>query len=332
MSKNSIEPLVSIITPCYNGERFLKDYFESILAQDYSNLEIFFVNDGSNDNTENIAIEYKKKFENRNIRYVHMKQENQGQAAAINLVLPLINGKYFMWPDSDDILLPNNVSEKVKFLEQHPDFGLVIGQAAQIDEMGMLLGVIMKRIHNNIKDNMFEDLIDEKNVVFCPGIYMVSTEYFKKAVPAMRIYAGKGGQNWQMLLPIIYKYRYGYLDSVVYYYRIVENSHSRNLKSYDERLKRIEQHKNILLNTVGKIDMSDVEQKEYRDRIWAQYFRKRMKVYGDMKDYQQMKKALKEIKKYHLLRVDDLKVFVIKRFPRFFNGVKTVLVKFHIKK
>ena len=46
------EPLVSIITPCYNGEEFIKDYFEMILKLEYTNLELFFVNDGSTDRTE----------------------------------------------------------------------------------------------------------------------------------------------------------------------------------------------------------------------------------------------------------------------------------------
>ena len=50
------KPLVSIITPCYNGEAFLKRYFESILNQTYPNLELIFINDGSTDRTEEIAL------------------------------------------------------------------------------------------------------------------------------------------------------------------------------------------------------------------------------------------------------------------------------------
>lgn len=322
INKSEIEPLVSIITPCYNGERFLKDYFESILTQDYSNIEVFFVNDGSNDNTENIAIEYENKFKERNIRYIHSKQKNQGQAAAINSVLPLIKGKYFMWPDSDDILLPDNVSKKVRFLEQHPEYGLVMGQAEQINESRQPLNIIMKRSHDGSYDNMFEDFIDETNVVFCPGIYMARMAHFKKAVPTLQIYTGQGGQNWQMLLPIIYRYVYGYLDEVLYQYRIVENSHSKNMKSNEEWLKRMNQHQEILLNTIERIDMPKEDYKKYKDRIMVKYSRKRMEIYGYMKDKKQVNKELMKIVKYRSLRSKDLRIFLQSKHPKICTCLK----------
>ena len=59
------KPLVSIITPCYNGEAFLKRYFESILNQTYPNLELIFINDGSTDRTEEIALSYRERLEKR---------------------------------------------------------------------------------------------------------------------------------------------------------------------------------------------------------------------------------------------------------------------------
>lgn len=49
------KPLVSIITPCFNGENYLENYFKSILSQDYKNLEVVFINDGSTDRTEDMA-------------------------------------------------------------------------------------------------------------------------------------------------------------------------------------------------------------------------------------------------------------------------------------
>ena len=55
--------LVSIITPCYNGERYLDRYFNSLLEQTYPSVELIFVNDGSTDNTEKIAMEYGRKLE-----------------------------------------------------------------------------------------------------------------------------------------------------------------------------------------------------------------------------------------------------------------------------
>ena len=58
-----MEPLVSIITPAFNASKYLVSFFESVLDQEYSNYELIFINDGSTDDTEEIALQYKKIFE-----------------------------------------------------------------------------------------------------------------------------------------------------------------------------------------------------------------------------------------------------------------------------
>ena len=71
-----MEPLVSIITPSYNSEKYLDAFFISILEQDYENYEVIFINDGSTDRTENIVYKYKEKFEERNLKMVvHFDEE-----------------------------------------------------------------------------------------------------------------------------------------------------------------------------------------------------------------------------------------------------------------
>ena len=116
------KPLVSIITPCYNGESFLERYYESVLAQTYSELELTFVNDGSTDGTEKIALSYESRFRQKGIRYIYIKQENRGQASALNRGLKLFHGEYLTWPDSDDIIMPEFIEKKVSFLQTHPKY------------------------------------------------------------------------------------------------------------------------------------------------------------------------------------------------------------------
>lgn len=112
------KPLVSIITPCYNGEAFLKRYFESILNQTYPNLELIFINDGSTDRTEEIALSYRERLEKRGITYIYEKQENAGQAAALNRGLKLFTGEYLTWPDSDDVMTKDSIEKKSIFLRK----------------------------------------------------------------------------------------------------------------------------------------------------------------------------------------------------------------------
>ena len=73
--------LVSIITPCYNVEKTIKKYLESILNQTYKNLELIFIDDGSTDETEKIIKEYINEFEQNKIKVKYVYQENAGFSA-----------------------------------------------------------------------------------------------------------------------------------------------------------------------------------------------------------------------------------------------------------
>ena len=91
MEKN---PLVSIISPCYNGEKYLLPFLKSLLEQDYAPIELIFVNDGSTDGTEQIVLSYKERLSEKGIELQYIYQENAGQAAAINCGLKVFSGEY----------------------------------------------------------------------------------------------------------------------------------------------------------------------------------------------------------------------------------------------
>ena len=90
-------PKVSIIIPCYNGEKYLKNAIDSALSQSYENIEVIVVNDGSEDDTEKIALEYGKK-----IRY--FKKKNGGVSSALNLGIKEMEGEYFSWLSHDELM------------------------------------------------------------------------------------------------------------------------------------------------------------------------------------------------------------------------------------
>ena len=99
-------PLVSIIIPVHNGEKYLKESIESCLNQDYSPLEIIVVDDKSEDNTLEILSEYQKK---SNILKVISVEKQNGLGNVINIGVKNSNGKYIARMDADDIMCPDRI-------------------------------------------------------------------------------------------------------------------------------------------------------------------------------------------------------------------------------
>lgn len=244
-----MKPLVSILTPVYNSEPYLDAFFQSILAQEYNEYELIVVNDGSTDSSEDIIRKYAERFKAIGKRFVYIKQENGGQAKALNAGFPYIRGEYFVWPDSDDILCPDNISAKVTYMISHPEVALGISWAEHIDEQGNHIE-LLKRAPSN-PDNLFIDLLLSRNVQFCPGIYILKTAAFMKCYPNLRIDESRAGQNYQLLLPVAYRYNYGYIDKVLYKYVLHPSSHSNSdLDSEEVQLGRFQEHERLLSRLV----------------------------------------------------------------------------------
>lgn len=130
----SQEPLVSIITPSFNQAKFLRRTIESVLAQDYPNLEYIVIDGGSSDGSLEIIREYAD-------RLSHWESiTDEGQTDAINKGFARATGKYLAWMNSDDVYQPGAVSEAVTFLEGHPDVGMVYGDCTFIDAQDRTIG------------------------------------------------------------------------------------------------------------------------------------------------------------------------------------------------
>ena len=125
---NSPAPLVSVLMTVYNGQRFLTEAIDSILAQTFSDFEFIIVDDGSMDGTARIIREYASR-ETR-IQFLQLER-NRGQAVALNHGLELARGKYITRMDCDDISLPQRLQKQVDFLNAHPEIG-VLGAAQQM--------------------------------------------------------------------------------------------------------------------------------------------------------------------------------------------------------
>lgn len=106
-----MNPLVSILIPCYNAGQWLAETLESALAQTWQNKEIILVDDGSTDNSLEVA----KQFESRGVKVI--PQQNKGAGAARNRALSQAEGDFLQYLDADDLLAPDKIERQIQLLQ-----------------------------------------------------------------------------------------------------------------------------------------------------------------------------------------------------------------------
>lgn len=271
--------LVSIITPCYNGEQCLGRMLDSVIAQTYRPIEYILVNDGSTDGTQKIAESYIPKFKRNGISYTIVQQENKGLAGAINAGLKRFTGDYLCWSDADDYLEPTSVEDRVMVLEKMPDYAVVSSDAYirdcdNIDEYKVLSDGL-KHLND---PNQFEHHLNGESI-FCPGCHMARTSMFLEVHPDREIYPARRGQNWQLLLPLYYKYKWVFLNKPLYNYIVSPNSMSKDKNTLDAALYRYNEHEEIITNTLEKIEIvQNADMSRYIYMIRDRYAKRRMEA------------------------------------------------------
>jgi glycosyltransferase involved in cell wall biosynthesis len=132
--KDGQAPLVSIVLPVYNGEKYLTASLDSVIAQTYQNWELVIINDGSTDDTENLILDYQDK----RIKYLP-NDSNRGIIFSLNKGLQESSGVYIARLDADDIALPYRIAKQVEFLSENLDYAMCGSYFQTIDSNGRLL-------------------------------------------------------------------------------------------------------------------------------------------------------------------------------------------------
>ncbi len=148
------QPLVSVIIPVYNCEKYVEETLTSLLSQDYPHLEIIAVNDGSSDNSLEIISKYKDQIS-------IITQENAGQSAALNKGWQIAKGSLLGYLSSDDILYPNAISTLVEALNNNPTASTVYCDYNLIDTTSVAIRAV------KAPDFDEKDLIE--NMICQPG-------------------------------------------------------------------------------------------------------------------------------------------------------------------
>jgi glycosyltransferase involved in cell wall biosynthesis len=134
-NKSASKPLVSIITPSFNQCGFIRATIESVLGQNYPNIEYIVMDGGSTDNTVSVLKEYGD-------RLTWVSEKDEGQTDAINKGLYRSKGEIVAYLNSDDIYLPSAIQRVVDEFNSHPDVDFIYGDFHAIDQYGHILSKV----------------------------------------------------------------------------------------------------------------------------------------------------------------------------------------------
>ncbi len=165
-----MNPLVSIIMPVYNGEKYLREAIDSILNQTYRNFEFIIVNDGSIDKSEEIIQSYT----DSRIRYFK-NEKNIGLDATLNNAFTIAKGEYVARMDCDDLSHHMRLEKQVEFMESHLDYDLVGSQYINIDSSRKPCEIVAQAQDSD----EIKYAIQSVNC-FCHGSVMFRTSFLRK--------------------------------------------------------------------------------------------------------------------------------------------------------
>lgn len=306
-----LEGYVSIITPCYNREKNLFRFLDSVLMQSYKHLHLILIDDGSSDDTLSVIRSYKSRFEAAGMMYEYHSKENGGVSSAINEGLKYVQGEFLCWPDSDDWYEPDAMRKRVDFLNEHKEYGIVSCDADYCFEtsLGKSQGYVSGKTKNRFSSRQFDLMLKGKTLI-CPICHMVRTEAFFDTHSDGKIYDSRHGQNIQMLLPVYYSYRRGFIDEALCHYLISENSLSRSNDSFEKKLSYRDSIEQIMVETLISIQMSDRERSKYIRYTRIKNTKRRLRLAYEFKDMKFAHEQLVKLKHLKAIGIFDLIIYI----------------------
>lgn len=219
-------PLISVVIPCYNHERFILQAVNSVLNQTYENLELIVIDDGSKDRCAEIL----SKIEDP--RYTFIAQENRGANNTINRGLALAKGKYLAILNSDDVFYADRLRRCVVYLEDHLDISMVSTYIEIIDERGRGKGfkeawknmepwMLPDRAHSYVVTSDFSRNLIAANFIATTS-NMVFTRELYEQIGGMRNL--RYAHDWDFALRAVEKSKCALLEKPLLQYRVHSNN------------------------------------------------------------------------------------------------------------
>ncbi len=248
-NKNNL-PLVSVCIPAYNHEKYIAETIESVINQDYMNLELIIINDGSKDKTDEVIKKYEQKCQKRFVRFEYRNRENKGLSATLNEMVQWSKGKYFTACASDDMFLSTKVSLLVNSLEKlSEDYAVAFGNAIFIDDNSNEIYINVNTGELSRQEECTKFFLDfqvlQRNCdlkigknfgsyeTLLIGNYLPAMSFLIKLDKIKEVGAWTSGntiEDWEMWLKLSKNYKFAYIDEPVALYRWHENNTVKTMK------------------------------------------------------------------------------------------------------
>lgn len=236
-------PFISVVVPCYNQASYLNDALQSVLEQSYTNWECIIVNDGSPDNTEEIALLWLEKDK----RFKYIKKQNEGVSIARNRGIEIADGEWILPLDGDDIVAKDYLKLASEVMINNPNVGIIYCKAE-------LFGA---------KEGCW-DLPEFDIKTFLTRNLIFNCGFFKKSdwkqVGGYDERMVSGREDWEFWINLIKvsKKEVVRLDYLGFFYRIKETSRNvdfikNELNIRDTELQIFEKHKDLYYKHFGSI-------------------------------------------------------------------------------
>lgn len=245
-NKNINNPVVSIIIPCYNHEKYIEECILSVVNQTYKNIELIVIDDGSKDNSPAILEKLQRQY-----GFFLEVQSNRGISKTLNKAIRnYSHGKYIAGCGSDDYLALDRIERQVRYMETHPYCDMSFGKVYMVDEKSKIIEnrVIFKPFPEAEKNVTFDFLLDNNCI---PSLTtMITREMWDKC----------GGYNenmsiedYDLWLKAAYYGKVVYLNEFFSYYRWHgDNESTRVLKIYTETWELIQSWKDKMTPEVAR--------------------------------------------------------------------------------
>lgn len=298
---------VSVIIPCYNGEQFIDRCINSVVSQDYPSIEIIIVNDGSTDKSEEKILAWKNVLKNTGRRLIYVKQENKGLGGAINSGLKYVSGEYLTLLDADDCFLQGSISKRVNFLVDHVD-------CVGVKSNGWMINGEQKSLF--VKDEDEKNISDLFMALVCgktnnwAGTYMVRTKDLFAFYPNREIYPSRYGQNLQIIMPVAYKRKFGYIDEPLMEYIIQPESLSKSIiRDFEKEEQNAVGYQDIYTHMIDLIVKDQAEHDKYMKITYSCYYRNALLRAISFNKYDRINELYKNLASTGLLTLDDRIIF-----------------------